>query len=281
MSVEMLKAAIRSVPILHRYALRVYARFQPEYDALTERFRLITAEIPKIVPEPVFVKVGANDGVTADLCADILLAGTAWRGVLIEPVPHCVERLRANYPDTGRFRIKQAAVGSPAGTATFYYVDQRASEVFPGLHSMYDQLGSFSRDHILKFMDGRLEPYIVGREVEVRPLSSILEEAGVGDVHLLHIDTEGHDFEVLKTLDFGAHAPWVIFVEHTHVPPAQKPVMLRLLQDNGYAVHDCQRDYLALRKNADKRLMRIFRGAADAPIFEPGYRGARQDRSGR
>lgn len=275
MSAELLKAAIRAVPVLHRAALRVYTRFRPGHDVLTERFRLCCAALPEIVEQPVFVKVGANDGVTGDLTAAILMAGTAWRGVLIEPVPYCVERLRANYSDASRFRIRQAAVGSPAGKATFYYVDQRARECIPGLHSLYDQFGSFSRNHIVKHMDGVLEPYILEREVDVSPLSAILEEFVVRDVHLLHVDTEGHDYEVLKTLDFSAHAPWVIFVEHAHVPAEHKTDMLRLLRDNGYRVHDCGKDYFAVRKNADRRLLGIFNGAADAPIFEPGYR-ARQ-----
>ena len=41
-------------------------------------------------------------------------------------------------------------------------------------------------------------------------------------MHLLHVDAEGHDYEVLKTLDFAKHAPLSIFVEHKHLSDAQK-----------------------------------------------------------
>jgi hypothetical protein len=53
------------------------------------RFRHYCFGLPKFVSEPVFVKVGASDGITDDPCSDILLASKKWRGLLIEPVPYC------------------------------------------------------------------------------------------------------------------------------------------------------------------------------------------------
>lgn len=260
MIVRAAKAAIKSVPFLHRLALRFAARFFPTGEVNRQRFRRFCAELPELVPEPFFVKVGANDGVTADPCADILRADPRWRGLLIEPVPYCFERLKANYPDRGRYLLEQVAIGPTHGTATFYHLDEQVRENHPELPRMVDLLGSFDREHIVKHLDGRLEPFIVESTVEVRPLAEVLDSHDIRAVHLLQIDAEGHDDEVLKTLRFDGPLPLAIFVEHGHIPEARKRAMLRLLRASGYTVLECFEDYFALHRASRRRLLRGHRG---------------------
>jgi FkbM family methyltransferase len=219
-----------------------------------QRFARLCLRLQSRFAQPVFVKVGANDGITGDPFSRILGANARWKGLLIEPVPYCFERLKQNFNDPQRFILEQLAVGAPAGTATFYYTDSRARERLPGLPSWYDQLGSFDKTHILKHLDGVLEPFIIESQVAVRPLSDILRQHGMSEVHVLHIDTEGHDYRVLSTLDFTACAPVAILVEHVHLASDERSAMLNVLRANGYAVWDCGTDYFALNKEAGKRL---------------------------
>ena len=128
----------------------------------TERFRNSCAYLARVLADPVFVKAGANDGITGDPCSDILLANPAWKGILIEPVPHCFERLQKTFHDASRFLCVQAAVGAPTGKAKFYYVDPQAVKALPNLPSWHDQLGSFDRNHIVKHL--RSEERRVGKE---------------------------------------------------------------------------------------------------------------------
>ena len=255
---EKIRAAIKSTPFLYKTLLPCVNLFRrargARYRSETDRFRKHCFNLSGFVPEPVFVKVGANDGITRDPCSDILLGNTTWKGLLIEPVPYCFKRLRENFWDSRRFSLEQVAIGAAPGRTTFYYVDQEAIKSQPGLPSWYDQLGSFDRNHILKHLNGALEPFIVECEVEVCTLSEVLRRNGIRDLHLLHIDTEGHDYEVLKTLDLAKHAPVMIFVEHKHLPNTQKAEMLQLLLENGYSVRDCGGDYFALNEEANKRL---------------------------
>ncbi len=211
------------------------------------RFRQYCLNLSKTVPEPVFVKVGAHDGISGDPCSDILLANTNWRGLLIEPVPYCFDRLRANFHDSQRFRLEHIAIGAPAGQVSFYYVTAKAKQALPDLPAWFDQLGSFHRKHIVKHLKGRLEPFIIECKVQVCPLPDVLLRNQIQHVHLLHIDTEGHDLEVLKTVDFANHPPLSIYVEHNHLPVAQRCEMRRLLRKHGYSVRDCGRDYFAVR----------------------------------
>lgn len=259
------KSGIKSVPfingvflpgwIIYRRVTRMLARRE------LDQFRRYCFNLPKLVSQPVFVKVGANDGITLDPCSDILFADTTWNGLLIEPVPHCFERLRNNFIDSKRFSLEQVAISSTPGRATFYYVDREAIKSIPGLGPWVDQLGSFDKNHIIKHfiscnLNGAIEPFIIECEVEVCTLSEVLKRNRIQDVHLLHIDTEGHDFEILKTVDFVNHAPLIIFVEHNHLSSVQKAEMRHFLRRHGYSVHNCGHDYFAVDKKAHMLLER-------------------------
>jgi FkbM family methyltransferase len=206
------------------------------------------------LPCATFVKIGANDGITNDPCSDLLLAGKNWKGVLVEPVPFCCEQLKKNFIDRSRFIIEQVAIGATAGKLPFYYVDQSAINSIPSLPEWYDQLGSFNRGHILKHFGSKIEPFIVESKVETLTLSDIFSRNNIDEIHLLHIDTEGYDFEILKTLDFTKHRPLMIHIEHKHLSGADKKEMGRLLRRHGYSIRNCGEDYYALNKSASRRL---------------------------
>ena len=193
----------------------------------------------------VFVKVGANDGLTGDPCRDLLRRDTRWSGLFVEPVPYCVERLRENYPDERRFKIAPVAIGNAAGAKPFYYVSADAAQAMPDLPTWHDQLGSFDRQNILDHLDGRLAPHVVEAEVEVQTLTGVIRRAGLGRVDFLHVDTEGFDLEVMRTLDLAAYRPATVFVEHSKLSDADAESLRRLLVDNGYEVERGGSDYLA------------------------------------
>ena len=249
MLVQKASAAIKSVPFLYNTLRPVKARMTARGRAEL-RLRQYCRSVPRLVPQPVFVKVGANDGVSGDPVSDILLADERWKGLLIEPVPYVFDRLQANFHNARRFSLEQVAIGANAGQAVFYYVDAKAMASIPGLPDWYDQLGSFDKQHITKHLDGALTPFIVESMVEVRPMADVLKRNGIREAHLLHIDTEGYDYEILKTVDLTHEAPWAILVEHRHLPVPQKAEMLLLLRSHGYSVDDCGTDYFAIHKRA-------------------------------
>ncbi len=264
-----LKTLVQSVPPVFRILkwlqkpyLRVKGRCRSTIRSGLETLRDIRFEylrhlcraMTEMVASPVFAKVGANDGTTDDPCSDLLLKSPNWQGLLIEPVPYCFERLKLKFTDSRRFKLDRAAVGPFSSDTIFYYVDSKAAENIPDLPGWYDQLGSFSRDHIMKHLNGVLEPYIVESNVEVVPLTAILERNHIEDLHLLHIDTEGFDYEVLRTLDFARYQPWVIFIEHVHLEDAARKELMRLMKQNHYTVRDCGVDFLAVRKSMSQNI---------------------------
>lgn len=265
---QTLKAIAKSNPIISRIAFGVRNAQRAKNEELLQQ---LVCEAAAEIEQPVFVKVGANDGVTGDPFGDSLLRNRTWKGILIEPVPYCIKRLRAIYHDDSRFMIDQCAVGREEGSTKFFYVSESAKDSIPDLPYWYDQIGSFDRQHILKHLDGKLEPFIVALDVNVEPLFSILKRHRLDDVTLLHIDTEGYDLEVLKSLGLPNVSPLWIMVEHMHLSEEERQEMSSLLASSGYDVCDTGTDFFAMNKQANRRLhwsMRVgsfFNGLSRPP----------------
>jgi hypothetical protein len=94
-----------------------------------------------------------------------------------------------------------------AGRSTLYNGDEKTAEHIADLPRWYDQRGSFDKNHIPKHLEGGFAPFIIEQDVEVLPLANILKQNGLRDLHLLHIDTEGYDYEILNTLDLAQRPP--------------------------------------------------------------------------
>jgi FkbM family methyltransferase len=269
---DRLKGAIKRYPLLYRPMLPVvnvgrrvlyswmFGVVRKERERMfarrLRRFRASCLVLTQQVEHPVFVKVGANDGITGDPCSDILLDTETWQGLLIEPVPSCFARLQANFSDRRRFTLEQVAIGPKVANEPFYYVDERAKEANPWLPEWYDQLGSFDRNHILKHLNGALEPFIQQLPVQVLPLTSVLARYGHERIDLLHIDTEGYDDIVLETLDFERYRPLLILIEHKHLTPARKSAMRARLRAHGYLVENVGSDYAASLRRRRLSLVR-------------------------
>ncbi|MEK6749659.1 MAG: FkbM family methyltransferase [Pseudomonadota bacterium] len=123
-----------------------------------------------------------------------LLYKRGWRGINIDIDSIKVEMF--NYVRRHDINI-QCAVSGKNGVATFY------------------KQGFFSQISSLEPTVGNTPSRVL--EVECRTLSSILDSTRYKNrgIDLLSIDAEGHDLEVLQSLDFARYAPSLIVVE-TH-----------------------------------------------------------------
>jgi FkbM family methyltransferase len=244
---QKLKSIVKENLVLYRWALAVRGRIAPTE---ADRFFAYLLKLTKLASRLVFVKVGANDGITGDPCGELFLRNRKWSGLLIEPVPYSFAKLGHIYSDRSRFRLEQVAIGNMAGSSTFFYVSESAKDALPNLPFYYDQLGSFDRNHIIKHLDGILEPFIVETQVEVSPLPEVLARNNISVIDLLHIDTEGYDLQVLKTIDLSTVTPLAIFIEHRHLSTQDRIEMHTILKNSGYVVRDCGGDFFAVQNKA-------------------------------
>lgn len=241
---------------LHAYPA-AYRRLRRLYWWLGDRLWPLHVEIARALKDldrAYFVQVGSNDGAQNDPIHRLILDNPGWRGIFIEPVPFLFEKLKANYRAEqelhARFVFENVAIAEKAGEAAFYCVSEDAKKALgERLPFWYDQLGSFDRQHIVKHLDGLLEPFIVELQLPCLPIGEVLTRQGIERVDLLHIDTEGYDYNVLKQFDFARYQPRVVLYEHKHLGRERRTAAAQLMQAAGYRLHPRIDDTLAIRIN--------------------------------
>jgi FkbM family methyltransferase len=183
-----------------------------------------------------FVQVGSNDGLNGDPLHNLIKSNPRWKGIFIEPVKYAFDRLRSNYNGDARFVFENIAISESPGEADFFYVSEDAKTKLGELPYWYDQLGSFDREHIVKHLEGQLEPFIVKERVKCETLTHVLNRNHVSKIDLLHIDVEGFDYNILSKVDFLRYRPDVILFEHKHLTQNNRRNARLLLKSYGYTL---------------------------------------------
>lgn len=138
------------------------------------------------------------------------------------------------------------AVGPTSGTQKFYAVSTKAKDhLGEALPEWWDQIGSFDRRHITRHLDGILAPYIDELEIPTLRLGELLAAEKIECVDLLHIDAEGHDVEVLKSLEPSEIPVSCNLIEWKHLSDKDLSDLLSLLDRKGYIVKRFKSDLLA------------------------------------
>lgn len=132
-------------------------------------------------PQLCVFDVGANIGQFASLISEHCDLSRI-RMHSFEPSVQAIEQFRNTHGDNPRIRLNTCALGSANATATLYS-DRPAS----GLSSLTCR----DLDHIGKTMS-------LTQSVQVRTLDDYCAENSIDHIHLLKIDVEGHEHEVLK-----------------------------------------------------------------------------------
>jgi len=210
-----------------------------------ESDRLI-ALFADIFPDAFVVQIGANDGVVGDPLVGAF-SKTRWRGLLVEPVPYLYEALVARYRDRPGMRVERAAVSAIDGEAPLYRL-----RTVPGkMPEWFGQLATLNREVLLKHRPSipEIDSLLIEESVPTVRLDTLLERHGVTRIDLLVIDTEGHDFEILRALDFTRFRPVLLMFEHQHLSANDKAAAYALLQTHGYKFKETpEGDAIAWRK---------------------------------
>ena len=243
---QVIKEKLKKMPLMLHVAQKINRFLFPVELGLSEKLQQDIFKKLKHKNNVFFVQVGSNDGVQGDPLHDLIVNNNEWRGVFIEPVGFLFERLKKNYGNFNRYIYENSAIAAEAKELDFYYVSEKAKvELGDQLPFWYDQLGSFDRSHIVKHLDGALEPYIYSQKINAVPLSDVLTKHQVEVVDLVHIDTEGYDYKVLSTIDFARYKPSVILYEHKHLSESEHKLARSLLMEKGYKCSEYGSDTLA------------------------------------
>jgi len=231
-------------PHFHKIARRAYCFFCPGI-----RFQIEAAF--KDYKDIFVLKIGANDGLTNDPLATLLLGDARYRGLLVEPIPIYAAMLRANYEKSGRFVIQQAAVGPSLGSATMYYVDEKALKAIAnGNVDWMRHIGSLDRFHVTKHLTPELHSAVKEASVECLTINALLSRNNLQKIDLLHIDCEGSDYVILRQFDFTTVRPRVVLFEHKHLTAQDRQAAKLMMELAGYGVQEMETDVFCLATRA-------------------------------
>jgi FkbM family methyltransferase len=231
---------IERFPRFHKIARRAYCVFRPG-------IRFQTEAAFKHYHDIFVLKIGANDGITNDPLATLLLTDARYRGLLVEPIPMYASMLRANYGKCGRFSIEQAAVAASSRTTSMYYVDEDALKgIGVGNLDWVQEIASLDRLHVLKHLSPELHSAVKEASVECLTVGELLSRNKVQKIDLLQIDCEGFDYVILRQFDFTILRPRIVLFEKKHLTAQDRQAAKIMMEHAGYKVEEMETDVLCL-----------------------------------
>jgi FkbM family methyltransferase len=140
-----------------------------------------------------------------------------------------------------------AAVSTRDGEASLYRLREMPNET----PQWFNQLATLDREVLLKHRDSipNIESLIVEERTPTVRLETLLARHCIERVDLLVIDTEGHDYEILRDFDFAHFRPIMLMFEHQHLTPNDKVAAYSLVKANGYELKETpEGDAIAWRR---------------------------------
>jgi FkbM family methyltransferase len=175
-----------------------------------------------------FIQIGSNDGKSNDPLF-YFIKNYKCRGVLIEPVKYIFDQLKENYQDIQNVHFENNAVSNNNFFQDFYSIIESTNAEIP---KWYKGLSSFKLDTILSHKNRipNLEKLIVKQNIQPITFQSILDKYRIKNLDILHIDNEGFDYEIIKTINFFDFCPAILLFESKHLSDTDYKTCLKSLR---------------------------------------------------
>lgn len=203
-----------------------------------------------------FIQIGANDGMWNDPIYKFIRRDR-WIGILIEPQKDIFHRLKYNYRKLkNNLVFENIAIDNASGEKKIYKISFTNARWASGI-------SSFVKEDVQKMIDaGYVErmarqdnlvlpkiknEWISEEYVKTTTLYDLVKKHNFFDIDLIMIDTEGYDYEIIKSIPFNIIFPKTIIYEHTHLSNDIKEECKKYLNAKGYSIIECQSDTIAIR----------------------------------
>ena len=167
-----------------------------------------------------FVDIGAHDGIDCSNTAFFEM-NSGWNGICIEPHPDVYLKLEEN-----RKCIKyNCCISDKEGECDFLVISGY-SEMLSGIYSEYDEKHIDRIEKEINLYGGSKKNV----KIKSRNLNNILNENNIKKVDYLSVDTEGSEFNIIKSIDFSKTDISIISVENN----GYNNFVREYLENNGY-----------------------------------------------
>lgn len=164
-----------------------------------------------------FIEIGASDGI--QLSNTYLLEKKYdWKGICVEPIPYkygllCRNRKHSNCSDNAVYNESNLEL---------HFDISNSFDLLSGISSHID-----CHNNIVNKNKTQIT-------VKTITMNDLLEKYNAPNfIEYLSLDTEGSEYEILKSIDFNKYKFGLIHVEHNYIEP-RRTQMKELLLKNGY-----------------------------------------------
>ena len=187
------------------------------------------------------VIIGAHDGKSHDNIYE-LIKSDRLNGIFVEPNKIYFTRLKKNFEAFSKIEFENIAIHNTKSYSELHYVDEKAMHQYP---DWTNGIGSFNINHLLKH---NIKPeHITSDLVICKSLMELInEKAHIKPLRFLQIDTEGYDFEIIKSIDFKVVRPKMIKFEHVNLTKSEIQEALLFLQKQFYFSFFLPHDIIAV-----------------------------------
>jgi FkbM family methyltransferase len=153
-----------------------------------------------------FIEIGAHDGVS---CSNTLFFEEFrnWDGICIEPGTEEFKKLNENR----KSKNINACVSDYDGESEFTYIEGY-SMMLSGLSETYNQSHQNRINNEVNHYGGTINKLIM----PVFKLQTILDNLNIKDVDYCSIDTEGSEFNIIKSIDFDKANIKIFSIENNY-----------------------------------------------------------------
>lgn len=201
-----------------------------------------------------FIQIGANDGQWNDPIYKFIRRDN-WKGILFEPQKDIFETLLKNYKGIQGLTFENSAIDATVGKRDFYRIGFTNARWASGL-------SSFQKEDVQRMIDAGYidrkcteegvspppdkQDWIIKVNVNINTIANVINKYNLRKINLIMIDTEGYDFEIIKTIPFDVIKPEVIIYEHTHFSNETKTECIHFLKGNNYKISHTISDTIAI-----------------------------------
>lgn len=188
-----------------------------------------------------FIQIGGFDGVFDDPLHKMIIKHH-WSGLIVEPQPEAFCALQKNYANHPNITLIQAAISNNNEPIVLHRLSQKNlteewKNCFATLLPDRGDIGKTPADQCEKII------------VPGISLSTLLQQHQVKKIGLMQIDTEGYDYQILKSIDFTKLKPKIIHYEHRHLPSQEIELAQKLLKKYKYIISPLEYDTIAYQTN--------------------------------
>jgi FkbM family methyltransferase len=191
-----------------------------------------------------FVQIGSNDGKKNDPLYQYIRKN-GWKGILVEPDTANFKKLTNNYSRVNGLIFENLGIGPERGEMLFYRLKD-ITEQEPG---WYDQIGSFDKETFIKNIEyGQgLDKRMTAEPLQVITFYDLLQKNKFWEVDLLHTDTEGFDYKILRSIDFAKHDIRIVLFEGEWMTQFELKEIFQYLRKYNYRIFRSGIDYAGVK----------------------------------